>query len=191
MIGFGRFGLLIGAVAMAGLTWSLAWGGEPFTLDGVRQQVKRDYGSVSHLAPSALADARARGSDVLLLDVREAREFAVSRIPGAVRVEPGQWRSVFLRRFAEAAKGKTVVFYCSVGVRSSRLAARVQTALRAHGATAVHNLDGGIFAWHRERRPLRDAGGETTFVHPYDAHWGRLVAHRELVRRTPAERAGD
>ena len=104
-----------------------------------------------------------------------------------MRVDPGIWRSSFVRRFAGTAKGRTVVFYCSVGVRSSRLAARVQKALREHGATAVEIVDGGIFAWHAERRPLRDAKGETAFVHPYDRHWGKLVARRDLTRTRPAE----
>ncbi len=78
--------------------------------------------------------------------------------------------------------GKTAVFYCSVGVRSSRLAERVAQGLKARGAVAVDDLAGGIFAWHGEARPLVDAKGPTDFVHPYDATWGRLLARPQLAR---------
>ena len=160
---------------------------EPFTLEIVRAQVKQDYAGVAHLPADALAAALAREDGVLLLDVRESEEYAVSRIPGAVRVDPGIWSWSFLRRHAEAAKGKTVVFYCSVGVRSSRLAASVQKALKERGAEAVYNLDGGIFNWHGQERRLSNEGGETSFVHPYDRHWGQLVRRSHLARTTPAK----
>lgn len=174
--------VLITALAVASV-----WAKEPFTLDGVRAQVKQDYAGVAHLSTQALAAALARKDEVLLLDVRESEEYAVSRIPGAVRVDPGVWSWSFLRQHAAAAKGKTVVFYCSVGVRSSRLAASVQKALKEEGAMAVYNLDGGIFAWHNEQRRLRDAKGATRFVHPFDGHWGRLVRRRDLTRTGPAK----
>ena len=140
---------------------------------------------MAHMPAKALAAALARKNDVLLLDVRESEEYAVSRIPGAVRVDPGIWSWSFLRKHAEAARGKTVVFYCSVGVRSSRLAASVQKALKESGAKAVYNLDGGIFAWHNQARSLANAKGVTPYVHPFDSHWGKLVRRQEFVRSVP------
>ena len=179
--------VLAWALLALSLAVSQASAKEPFTLEGVRAQVKQDYDGVAHLSTEALAAALARKDDVLLLDVREEREYAVSRIPGAVRVDPGVWSWSFLRQHAEAAKGKTVVFYCSVGVRSSRLAARVQKALKENGAKAVFNLDGGIFHWHGQERRLSNAKGETRFVHPFDRHWGQLVSRRDLARTAPTE----
>ena len=166
---------------------SVAQGAEPFTLDTVRAQVVRDYPAVRQLSPLALARTLKEGGDVLLIDVREPEEFAVSRIPGAERVDPGIWRHSFLKRFADRAKGLTVVFYCAVGVRSSRLATRVQEALKRHGAVQVFNLDGGVFAWHSEDRPLVDARGPTRFVHRFDSHWGRLVARPDEARDHPRQ----
>ena len=87
---------------------------------------------------------------------------------------------------ADAAKGKTVVFYCSVGVRSSKLAARLQKALTARGAKAVYNLQAGIFNWHNEHRPLTTGSAPTSFVHPFDDHWGQLVERRDLLSYRPA-----
>ena len=158
---------------------------DPFTLEAVRAQVVRDYGGVAQLSTQTFVAQLARRSDVLLLDVREEDEFAVSRLAGAVRVDPDIWRRTFMSKFGERVRGKTVIFYCSVGVRSSRLAERVQTALKEQGAKAVYNLDGGIFAWHNERRPLVNAEGETDFVHPFDSHWGQLVKRSEMTRTSP------
>ena len=101
-------------------------------------------------------------------------------------MDPGIWQRTFLKRHGEAVKGKTVVFYCSVGVRSSKLAAKLQKALAARGAKAVYNLQAGIFNWHNERRPLTTGSAPTSFVHPFDDHWGQLVERRDLLRYRPA-----
>ena len=159
---------------------------EPFTLDAVRAEVKQDYSHVAHLPAKTLAQALAAKDGVVLFDVREREEYKVSRIPGAIRVDPGIWTRSFLTRHGDAVRGKTVVFYCSVGVRSSKLAERVRTRLGALGARAVYNLDGGIFAWHNQARPLVSDAGATPYVHPFDRHWGRLVDRQELARTAPA-----
>jgi rhodanese-related sulfurtransferase len=177
--------ILAAVVCLAVLGGAPAVAKDPFTLDAVREKVKRDYDGVAQLSTAALAKRLADAKDVLLLDVREGEEFAVSHIAGAQRVDPGIWRSTFLKRFGNAAKGKAVVFYCSVGVRSSKLAEKVRDRLMAHGAQGVFNLDGGIFAWHNEARPLVDAKGDTSFVHPYDSYWGKLLKRQELARTSP------
>lgn len=175
---------------LAALLWLAAAGtagiaGDTFTLDSVREQVRRDYSGVEQLPTEAFAKSLSQRSDVLLLDVREMAEYSVSHIPGAIRVDPGTWRWEFLRRYGESARGKTVVFYCSVGVRSSRLAAAVQAALKEKGAVRVLNLDGGIFAWHNEARALVNKKGATSYVHPFDKTWGKLVKRSDLLRTRP------
>lgn len=41
----------------------------------------------------------------------------------------------------------------------------------------VFNLEGSIFAWAEEGRPLVDTHNQpTTFVHPYNAVWGKLLS---------------
>ncbi len=173
------------ALLMLALAPLLASAKEPFTLDAVRAEVRQDYASVQQLSTQALAGRMARGAPLVLLDVRGKSEFAVSRIKGAQRVDPGIWRSTFMNSFADKLRGKTVVFYCSVGVRSSRLAASVQAALKQRGVTAVYNLDGGVFAWHNEKRALENGQGATDFVHPFDTYWGQLVRRGALLATTP------
>jgi rhodanese-related sulfurtransferase len=156
------------------------------SLTAVEADVRADHPAVAQLSDAALADRLARHQSPLLIDVREPDEYAVSHLPGAQRVDPDIWTRSFLSRYAKAARGREVVFYCSVGVRSSELADAVQDGLKKAGAHAVYNLEGGIFAWHNARRALTDAHGATDFVHPYDAHWGKLLMRNNLIRNHPA-----
>lgn len=64
-----------------------------------------------------------------------------------------------------------IVVYCSVGYRS----AAVVDALRKAGRNEVFNLDGGIFRWANESRPLFSDHEQVKLVHPYDQSWGRLL----------------
>ena len=159
---------------------------EIFNLQSVKAQVERDYKGVAHMETAELAKLLQSGENILLFDVREEQEYRVSHIPGAIRVSPSIWGWSFLRQYGERVKGKKIVFYCSVGVRSSILAERTQQGLRKPGALQVKNLIGGIFAWHNEKRPLVNAKGPTPYVHPYDSHWGKLIDHKEHVRMKPA-----
>ena len=154
----------------------------------VEADVDRDYRTVRQMSTAQLAKLQAMGAPIMIFDVREKPEYDVSHIPGAVRVDPGVWSSTFLRANADRVKGKTVVFYCSVGVRSSKLAQRVQKALASKGAKGVYNLRGGVFRWHNQSRILEDARGKTPLVHPYDRYWGRLVNRQDYISYKPMPR---
>lgn len=157
----------------------------PQSLLVVEADVAKQFADVEHLLTDGMA-AMLNRPDVVIFDVREPGEHAVSRIPGAVHIDPGIWSRDFLKQHAAALKGKTVVFYCSVGVRSSKLAGRVQSELRRTGASKVYNLQGGIFRWHNEERALVDVqGAMTPFIHPYNANWGQLVQRQEFTRAAP------
>jgi rhodanese-related sulfurtransferase len=69
------------------------------------------------------------------------------------------------------SKHQVVVFYCSAGVRSSNATAR----LIKSGHTNVFNLQGSIFQWANERRPVLRDGEVVDVVHPYDERWGVLL----------------
>ena len=104
----------------------------------------------------------------LLLDVREEAEYGVSHLRGAVRVEPGLELPTLP---AGIGKDTAIVTYCSVGYRSSRLAAQLKEA----GYTRVASLKGSIFDWANKGHPVVRGGGEVRQVHPYDERWGRLL----------------
>jgi len=173
------------AVAVVGLAAAFApASGGPVSLRATIEDVVRDWPDIEHITPAELDRLIAAGK-VLLFDVRTPAEYEVSHLPGAQRVAPDTPSAVFLASFGDEVSGKAVVFYCSVGVRSSRLANRVADGLKARGATSVDDLAGGIFAWHGEGRALVDAKGATDFVHPYDSTWGRLLSRPELARTAP------
>lgn len=104
----------------------------------------------------------------LLLDVREPEEYAVSHLPDARRVDPEADTEKLL---ASLAPGRSVVLYCSVGYRSSKLAAR----LLAAGASNVRNLEGSIFQWANEGRPLQRDGKPVHQVHPYSSRYAGML----------------
>lgn len=155
-------------------------------LAGIEAEVRRDYPGVAHLSPAEFEASMARASgEILLFDARGQGEVDVSRLPGAIPVDPDIPAGEFVARFADQANGRDVVIYCSVGVRSSKLASRVRDAMLERGARRVANLSGGIFALHNARRTLVDRLGETEWVHPYSWWWSRYLERRELTRYEP------
>lgn len=153
-------------------------------LNDLERQVAQDHPGVHALTVDQFEDRLRKGDQIVVFDVRESKEFAVSRLPGAVNVEPGITAEEFLRRHGREIAGKTVLLYCSVGVRSSRLASRIDGAVREAGAEGAYNLRGGVFSWHNTGRKLVDATGETDKVDGYDRTWSRYIDFDNLVRLT-------
>jgi rhodanese-related sulfurtransferase len=96
-------------------------------------------GTVSPLTPRELERRRALGEDLLLLDVREKKEWAICHIAGSVLVP----MSEIATRHAELDPARPVVCICHHGIRSAHVAA----TLARLGFAAVYNLQGGIERW--------------------------------------------
>lgn len=140
------------------------------------------HAGVDHVTSDQLAvKLRTAPADVLILDVRETREFAVSHIPGARHIPPEITAAQFTRAFGDQLAGRKIILYCSVGVRSTELASRIRRAALEAGAVSVANLTGGIFGWHNEKRRLTDANGPTSSIHPYNSFWGTLIERDQLI----------
>ncbi len=166
--------LLLTAADTAALTLCNPF--DPQTLAEYETSLAREHPAFPHRRPEELA---ASATPVLLLDVREAEEFAISHLDGAIHIAPDVSASA-LRRQLAALRGKLapdteVLFYCSVGYRSSKLAERVRKELAAAGYPRVANLRGGIFAWTNRGLPVVDADGPTRAVHPYNACFAPLL----------------
>lgn len=159
-------------VLIALLASVAAWGSAA-TANGERwdrtmAEIREAFPDVSHLTTRQLAEMRSRGEPVLLLDAREPEEFQVSHIDGAVRATTV---GTALNAIQADSRQPTVVVYCSVGYRSSKLVSR----LKARGVENVFNLEGSLFQWANEGRPLARADEPATRVHPYDDDWGELL----------------
>ena len=77
-----------------------------------------------------------------------------------------------LALIGDVAPDTPILLYCSVGYRSSRLADQ----LRRRGYSQAANLEGSLFAWANEGRPLVNAQGKAALrVHPYNETWGKLL----------------
>lgn len=177
--------LMIAMVAMglSGFSAGAARAADGFGLATVHALVSARYPLVAHIGAdrlNTLLDADPSATDLVVLDAREPDEFAVSHVPGAVRVDPNS--EVFMD-VADQVRGKTVIIYCSVGWRSSRLAHVL--AKSDAGAAAIYNLKGGVFDWHNRTLRLVNAQGETEWIHPYSPRWGKLIARQDRVRLHP------
>lgn len=144
-------------LSTAGCTPQMEW-------TAVRTMVRTAFPDVTQVTTDSLSTLLEGGTAITLLDVREAEEYAVSRLPGAIHIDPEA------TDFSDVPTGGTVVTYCSVGYRSSALATRLQEA----GFNVV-NLEGSIFKWANEGRPLVNDGGPADRVHAFDPTWGKLL----------------
>ena len=81
------------------------------------------------------------GGSAAIVDVRQAREFAASHLPGAVNIPVGELHS----RMGSLPKGR-VVFVCRSGARSLTAAALASRA----GVEDIAHLEGGLLAWARD-----------------------------------------
>ncbi|MER5883932.1 rhodanese-like domain-containing protein [Streptomyces sp. NPDC001941] len=112
-----------------------------------------------NFAPLPSVDVASVPADALVLDVREADEWAAGHVDGALHVP----MSDFVARFGEVteavADGRRAYVMCRVGGRS----AQVTQYLVRQGIDAV-NIDGGMQAWDGAGRPMVTDGGGPAFV---------------------------
>ena len=119
--------------------------------------------------PLISADSVLSSEDALVLDVREAGEYAVSHLRGAVHVAPEggvpSWMDSLDRK-------QQIIVYCSVGYRSENFARNLQDA----GFQNVSNLYGSIFEWVDRGHVIVDSSGESSLrIHTYNQSWGQLL----------------
>ncbi|MBY0224290.1 MAG: rhodanese-like domain-containing protein [Hyphomicrobium sp.] len=155
------------------------------SLAAVEANITKAFPDVAVMPTADLETIEQSGQSVILFDARSEEEFAVSRIKGARRVEPGMSVTQFQNEFGADLKGRKIVVYCAVGQRSSVLASRIKNVAKQAGADGVYSLQGGIFRWHNERRPLVGPVGATDEVHPFSANAARLIERQEGVAYVP------
>lgn len=115
-------------------------------------------------------------TNLVLLDIRQPEEQAVSMIPGSMTPK------VFAEKYRKGIpKGRRIVVYCTIGYRSGRYAMQLAT----QGITA-ENLEGGILAWSHVGGPfeVRNAEGlatPTRRVHIWDKTWNYLHPDYQAV----------
>jgi rhodanese-related sulfurtransferase len=100
---------------------------------------------VSDVSVRELSERRARGDELVVLDVREDDELATASLADCLHIPVAQLPA----RMAELPRDRDIVVMCHLGGRSE-WATRF---LRASGYGRAVNLAGGIDAWSREIDP--------------------------------------
>ena len=102
--------------------------------------------STPELAPGEIRLADALPLDPLWIDARSEAEFASAHIPGAIRMDEGDWDGGLLRLMQVWTPGRTIVVYCaSLDCGTSK---RIAEALdQALGGVEIYSLHGGWEAW--------------------------------------------
>ena len=101
---------------------------------------------IAEVVPAAAMAARASDGTVVLIDVREDREWNLGHAAGALHMSRGTIES---KIDAAVPRDATVILYCASGNRSA-LAAE---SLKEMGYANVSSMTGGFRGWV-------DAGGE-------------------------------
>ena len=86
------------------------------------------------------------GEDVQIVDVREANEVAIGRIPNSIHIPLAQ----ILERMSEIDPSRVTVVHCKMGGRSARA---IEALQRSGYAGSLSNLTGGIIAWSNDVDP--------------------------------------
>ena len=151
------------------------------SLSKVHAGIEKAYENVSHIESRTLRQMES--NDVVIFDVREFDEYQVSHIKGAIQLDPDMDSEDFEDEYSELIEDKVVVFYCSVGVRSSAQASSLEYVLNDAKVAAAYNLKGGLFQWHNESHPVvKDTDTSTEDIHPYDDDWGKLIENEQSIR---------
>jgi rhodanese-related sulfurtransferase len=86
------------------------------------------------------------GDDIQIIDVREANEVALAKIPNSTHIPLAQ----VVNRMSEIDPARETVVHCKMGGRS----AKAIEALKRSGFTGnLFNLKGGITAWSNDVDP--------------------------------------
>lgn len=159
---FATTALIGSTICQVGCSQDLKW-------SAVHTLVEERFPTVSQISTDSLAQVLADSTQQLvLLDTRTRGEYEISHIRGAVHLDPDTKDFAKLDTLDRQVR---IVTYCSVGYRSSEMAARLADA----GFMNVSNVRGSIFKWANEGRTVVRGDAEVREVHPFDRIWGKLL----------------
>ena len=153
--------------------WVLCLVGSPILdaadLQAVKARLRAQYPDVMMINATQLHHQTHAGRPpALVLDVRSAAEYRVSRLASAQHAET---QTAALVALDGHPKDVFIVVYCSLGYRSAEVARQ----LIARGYTNVHNLEGSLFEWVAADYPVYRGEQPVQEVHPYNFWWGRYL----------------
>ena len=162
----------------------------------VLSYIRRKFSDVNHISTEALEnksfgtrkdndssqdDNSDKEGKQVIIDCRRQDEYEVSHIPDAKHVHfqtsNEDLKKVLMKETQNVSNTNqedlNIVCYCSLGYRSSMLAQKIQSLAKEDKELVdkkikVWNLEGSIFKWANENRPMMDLNEQPTkFAHPF------------------------
>ena len=161
----------------------------------VLSYIRRKFADVNHISTQELEndsfgegnnsgrskDNSESGQTHVIIDCRRQDEYEVSHIPNAkhfhFQTNDESLKKLLVEETTKHSNSNesdlNIVCYCSLGYRSSMLAQRIQEMTKKDpdlGDKKIKswNLEGSIFKWANESRPMTDLNEKSTkFVHPF------------------------
>lgn len=166
---FSPFGIsqLIMVAAVATALW-LAYG--PWRWERAKDVVRNRYPSIPRIDAMQLKDWFDRKEDrkPVVIDVRSQAEYDFSRLPGAKHMAISETPAKLgLTEKTEVP----LVIYDAIGADSSA----VVESLAKLGYKQVQALEGGIFEWALQGKPLEGPDGSATKVDPGTSQYAKLL----------------
>ncbi|MDG2433768.1 rhodanese-like domain-containing protein [Flavobacterium sp.] len=107
----------------------------------------------------------------IVLDARELKEYNTSHLKNAIYVGFNKFDNSKVTKKVEN-KNTPIVVYCSIGVRSERIAEKLVKL----GYTNVYNLYGGIFEYKNSGGTVVNNNNKVTdSVHTYNKRWSEYL----------------
>ena len=136
-------------------------------LERIKRIIHASFPSVRQASGQTLVDwFNESSSSLLLIDVRSPKEYAVSHLRSALNLH----NAVDIQRLMIERRPSRTILYCSVGFRSSMIAARLKNV-----SGQVFNLEGSIFEWANQGRPVYRGEIPASTVHPFGKRWAGLL----------------
>ena len=129
--------------------------------------LRRQFPNTPTVNTSDFSEIIKDNDNVLILDCRRADEHEISKIPGAKNVHFRCSDEELKETLKEVDDKTQIISYCSLGYRSAIITDRIREQIQNDSsiqATSdnVYNLEGSIFKWANENRPLIDSNDQST-----------------------------
>ena len=129
--------------------------------------MRRQFPNTPTMNTSDFSEVIQDNDNVLILDCRRPDEHEISKIPGAKNVHFRCSNEELKETLKEVDDKTQIISYCSLGYRSAITTDRIREQIQNDSsiqATSdnVYNLEGSIFKWANENRPLIDSNDQST-----------------------------
>ena len=143
----------------------------PARIDAMYEDYREDFPGIGEISAEELVEMLEGDGEVVLVDVREPKERAVSIIAGSISED------TYEANRDQYPKDSTIVVHCTIGYRSGKYVEKLQR----QGIDAL-NLKGSILSWVHAGQPVvTPEGEETSRVHVYGQKWDLLPEGYEAV----------